>query len=91
MTDKFNPEPTVLIQVFQQQGEDPFICAVNGHISLHALLEIEAQMLENPEDKEGLFTYEANYYEGEYGPVGECYHAPGWELSLVEYQEIGHD
>lgn len=83
----FNPR--LVIEVLRLEGgEDPFICAINGRISLSALESIEKDLREECEFEhgEGLYLFEACYFEGQYGEFGMCEIRPGWELTLIEHK-----
>jgi len=84
----FNKSGVVIEVLRLEGGEEPFVCAINGRISLAALEEIEKSLREEQEFEhgEGLYLYEAHYFSGQYGEFGMCEIAPGWELTLLEHK-----
>lgn len=83
----FHEGRDVIIEVLHiGPAEETFICAVNGRISVSALLEIERQLREEEFEKgHGLYLFEACYFSGQYGEFGMCEIAPGWELTLIAF------
>ena len=88
MADLFNKRGAIIEVLLLGGGEDPFVCAVNGRISLTALQEIEKILIEEQDFQhgEGLYLYEANYFSGQFGAFGMCEIAPGFELTLIEHK-----
>ncbi len=86
-TSPFHEGRDVLIEVLHVGSyEDTFICAVNGRVPVSALVEIEGQLREEEFEKgHGLYLFEACYFSGQYGEFGMCEIAPGWELTLIEF------
>ena len=69
-------------------GDDPFICTVHGKITVDALSEIEADIHENPDFGNGVYSYNVTRFNGQYGFEGRCELPPGWELDEIGYEPI---
>ena len=79
----------VLAEVFFQQGDDPFICAVRGRICVEQLEAAQRDFRENLPDEleqgDGIYTFDFFYEEGQYDEWGRCEIAPGWGFDFVSY------
>jgi hypothetical protein len=79
----------VLAEVFFQQGDEPFICAVRGRICVEQLEAAQRDFRENLpkelEQGEGIYTFDFYFEEGQYGEYGMCEIAPGWGFDFVSY------
>lgn len=79
----------VLAEVFFQQGDEPFICAVRGRICVEQLEAAQRDFRENlPKELEqgdGIYTFDFYFEEGQYGEYGMCEIAPGWGFDFVSY------
>lgn len=82
----------LLVEVFYQSGNDPFICGVIGHATAESLHRIEKDCLENKEDifdiGDGNYLFEANWFSGQYGEHGQCEFPPCFELEIVAFEEV---
>lgn len=68
-------------------GHDPFICGVNGKGTIDNLVDIERYFLEYYEDckSDGEYTFNCDWFPGQYGEHGQCELAPGWEMTLDKF------
>ncbi|OIN44540.1 hypothetical protein [Pseudomonas costantinii] len=92
MTDKslFRAKKDLVVKVFLlDDGDDPFICAVNGEIGLHGLTMIEEQLSWDHEFSRGPgeYIYEAAYDDGQYDEMGRCEIRPFWELTEISFEK----
>lgn len=69
--------------------DDPFICAINGEVTVNALAEIEEELKGEHEFSSGPgeYTYEAAYNDGQYDDMGRCEIAPCWELTEIAFEK----
>jgi hypothetical protein len=79
----------VLAEVFFQQGDEPFICAVRGRICVEQLEAAQHDFRENLPDVleqgDGIYTFDFFYEKGEYDEWGRCEIAPGWGFDFVSF------
>lgn len=79
----------VLAEVFFQQGDDPFICAVRGRICVEQLEAAQRDFRENLPDEleqgDGIYTFDFVYEKGQYDEFGRCEIAPGWGFDFVSF------
>ncbi len=84
----------LFIKAFYQQGDDPFVCVVQGPITIDVLKDIEDELgdLENPHglfDKgDGDYVLIANHDPGQYGEYGQCEVAPHWDFTHVIFSPL---
>ncbi len=86
MSDFFNK--SLVVKVLNvADGNDPFICAVNGNASIDALNEIEQKIAkdEHCDAGEGFYVFECHFFEGQYGELGMCEIEPGWEFDMIDH------
>lgn len=80
----------VLAEVFFQQGDDTFICAVRGRICVEQLEAAQRDFRENLPDElekgDGIYTFDFFYEKGQYDEWGRCEIAPGWGFDFVSYK-----
>lgn len=81
----------LMIEVFHLgEGDEPFICAVHGKVTIEALQQIAAEF--EQEDYfphgPGNYRFQATHFAGQYGFEGRCELAPGWELSEVGFKPL---
>lgn len=86
----FRSKNDLLVKVFLPgEGDDPFIFAVNGHVSIDGLAGIEEELTGGDHEFSngpGDYTYVACYDDGQYDEMGRCELRPGWELTLVSFE-----
>lgn len=82
----FNKTLTIEV-LYMGTGEQPFVCAINGRISMGAFRAIEKELREEQEYSggAGLYLYEAKYDSGQYDEFGRCEIRPGWELTQINH------
>ena len=84
-----------IIQFFYQEGDDPFICGVNGRLTAGDISEIEEERVEDLGD---LFTKGNGYYlcyatfnQEQRGEFGRIELPSYWDLDLIEYNPSTKD
>ena len=69
-----NGEESVWIEVFNSEGDDPFISAITGQITVEQLALIQSEILEYREDYfekgSGLYVFRCAHYQAHYDNVG---------------------
>ena len=79
----------LIIEFFYLEGETPFICGVNGKITVDELARIEKESIAEGDalfDKgEGSYLFNAIWFSGQYGEYGRCELPPCFELYLTEF------
>lgn len=72
------------------EGDEPFITAVSGRITVERLQEIERQMADGEGFDKGAGTYvfDCVYFPGQYGEFGYCELPPCWELTLIGFEQL---
>ena len=83
-----NGEESVWIEVFNSDGDDPFISAISGQITVEQLVLIQAEILEYREDYfekgSGLYIFRCDHCQAHYDNVGMTEPAH-WETNLESY------
>ena len=83
-----NGEESVWIEVFNIEGDDPFICAISGKITVEQLALIQAEILEYREDYfekgSGLYVFRCAHCQAHYDNVGMTEPAH-WETDFESY------
>lgn len=83
-----NGEESVWIEVFNSEGDDPFISAVTGQITVEQLALIQAEILEYREDYfekgSGLYVFKCTHRQAHYDNVGMTEPAH-WETDFESY------
>ncbi|PJK33086.1 hypothetical protein CWC48_26745 [Pseudomonas sp. S10E 269] len=83
-----NSEESVWIEVFNSEGDDPFISAITGQITVEQLALIQAEILEYREDYfekgSGLYVFKCRHYQANYDNVGMTEPAH-WEADFESY------
>ena len=83
-----NGEESVWIEVFNSDGDDPFISAISGQITVEQLALIQAEILEYRDDYfekgSGLYVFRCTHYQAHYDNVGMTEPAH-WETNLESY------
>jgi len=90
MSDLFRPRKDLVVKVWNAGDDDePFICAVNGEVTVDALAEIEEELKGEHEFSSGPgeYTYSAVWDDGQYDEMGRCELAPYWELSEIAFEK----
>lgn len=81
-------EESVWIEVFNSEGDDPFISAVTGQITVEQLALIQAEILECRDDYfekgSGLYVFSCAHYQAHYDNVGMTEPAH-WETDFESY------
>jgi hypothetical protein len=86
----FRSRKDLIVKVYNAGGDDePFICAVNGEVTVDALAKIEEGLNGEHEFSSGPgdYTYIAVYDYGQYDEMGRCELAPYWELSEIAFEK----
>lgn len=89
-TPLFRSREDLIVKVFHAGGDDdPFICAVNGEVTVDALAEIEEELKGEHEFSSGPgdYTYSAVWDDGQYDEMGRCELAPYWELTEIAFEK----
>jgi hypothetical protein len=83
----------LLVQVFYQKGDDPFLVGVNGHVNSELLKSIETDAVPDATyDKgDGDYLFRAEYEPGQFDGEGRCELAPGYGLVFVEFKPVVYD
>ena len=89
-------EKTLIVQVFYQKGDEPFICGVNGMINDTTLDEIHEELVEYENigifDKgDGDYLFKAGYEPDQRGEYGIVEHAAYWQLDICGYRPVNHN
>lgn len=83
-----NKEESVWIEVFYSDGDEPFISAINGQITIEELGLIQAEIIEYREDYfekgSGLYVFMCAHYQAHYDDVGMTEPAH-WETDFESY------
>lgn len=83
-----NGEESVWIEVFNSEGDDPFISAISGQITVEQLALIQAEILEYREDYfekgSGLYVFKCRHCQAHYDNVGMTEPAH-WETDFESY------
>lgn len=83
-----NGEESVWIEVFNSEGDDPFISAITGQITVEQLGLIQAEILEYREDYfekgSGLYVFRCAHYQAHHDDVGMTEPAH-WETDFESY------
>lgn len=83
-----NSEESVWIEVFNSEGDDPFISAISGQITVEQLALIQAEILEYREDYfekgSGLYVFRCSHCQAHYDNVGMT-EAAHWETEFESY------
>lgn len=83
-----NSEESVWIEVFNSEGDDPFISAITGQITVEQLTLIQAEILEYREDYfekgSGLYVFRCRHCQAHYDNVGMTEPAH-WETDFELY------
>lgn len=83
-----NGEESVWIEVFNSEGDDPFISAISGQITVEQLALIQAEILEYREDYfekgSGLYVFRCGHCQAHYDNVGMTEPAH-WETDFESY------
>jgi len=83
-----NGEESVWIEVFNSEGDDPFISAISGQITVEQLALIQEEILEYREDYfekgSGLYVFRCGHCQAHYDNVGMTEPAH-WETDFESY------
>ncbi|MBK3437467.1 hypothetical protein [Pseudomonas sp. MF7448] len=83
-----NGEESVWIEAFNSEGDDPFICAISGQITVEQLALIQAEILEYREDYfekgSGLYVFRCAHYQAHHDNVGMTEPAH-WETDFESF------
>ncbi|NWD54073.1 hypothetical protein HX878_04870, partial [Pseudomonas veronii] len=83
-----NGEESVWIEVFHSEGDDPFISAISGQITVEQLALIQAEILEYRDDYfekgSGLYVFRCGHCQAHYDNVGMTEPAH-WETDFESY------
>ena len=83
-----NGEESVWIEVFNSEGDDPFISAITGQITVEQLTLIQAEILEYREDYfekgSGLYVFKCRHCQAHHDNVGMTEPAH-WETHFESY------
>ena len=83
-----NQEESVWVEVFHSDGDDPFISAITGQITIEQLALIQAQIIEYWEDYfekgSGLYVFRCAHHQAHYDNVGMTEPAH-WETDFESY------
>jgi len=83
-----NGEESVWIEVFHSEGDDPFISAISGQITVEQLALIQAEILEYRDDYfekgSGLYVFKCRHCQAYHDNVGMTEPAH-WETDFESY------
>lgn len=83
-----NGEESVWIEVFNSEGDDPFISAISGQITIEQLALIQGEILEYREDYfekgSGLYVFRCAHHQAHHDNVGMTEPAH-WETDFESY------
>ncbi|MGY2364764.1 hypothetical protein ACW9IO_19590 [Pseudomonas azotoformans] len=83
-----NGEESVWIEVFNSEGDDPFISAISGQITIEQLALIQGEVLEYREDYfergSGLYVFRCAHHQAHHDNVGMTEPAH-WETDFESY------
>lgn len=83
-----NGEESVWVEVFNSDGDDPFISAISGQITVEQLALIQTEILEYRDDYfekgSGLYVFRCAHYQAHYDNVGMTEPAH-WETDFESY------
>ncbi|WP_104902913.1 hypothetical protein [Pseudomonas sp. LH1G9] len=83
-----NGEESAWIEVFHSEGDDPFISAISGQITVEQLALIQAEILEYRDDYfekgSGLYVFRCGHCQAHYDNVGMTEPAH-WETDFESY------
>lgn len=83
-----NGEESVWVEVFHSDGDDPFISAITGQITIEQLALIQSEMLEYREDYfekgSGLYVFKCTHCQAHHDNVGMTEPAH-WETDFESY------
>jgi hypothetical protein len=86
----FRERKDLVVKVWNAgDDDDPFICAVNGEVTVDALAEIEEELKGEHEFSSGPgeYVYYACYDQGESDECGNVLFRPSWELTEVSFEK----
>lgn|GEM_PF-1425840 len=89
-TPLFRSRKDLIVKVFHAGDDDePFICAVNGEVTVDALAEIEEELKGEHEFSSGPgdYVYYACHDSGESDEFGNVLFRPGWELTEIAFEK----
>jgi hypothetical protein len=89
-TPLFRPRKDLVVKVYNAGDDDePFICAVNGEVTVDALAEIEEEIKGEHEFSSGPgdYVYYACHDPGESDEFGSVLFRPGWELTEISFEK----
>jgi len=79
-----------LIEIFFLDNETPFICGVNGHVTISMLEEIERDLGEYISDTftkgQGSYLFEAYFNSAQRGDEGRIEIPEYWELTMIGFK-----
>ena len=86
----FRQRKDLIVKVYNAgDDDDPFICAVNGEVTVDALAEIEEELKGEHEFSSGPgeYVYYACHDQGESDECGNVLFRPYWELSEIAFEK----
>jgi hypothetical protein len=86
----FRARKDLVVKVFHAgEDDEPFICAVNGEVTVDALAEIEDELRGEHEFSKGPgeYVYCACYDQGEKDELGNVHFLPFWELTEISFEQ----
>ncbi|WP_313740493.1 hypothetical protein [Pseudomonas sp.] len=89
MLDLFRKDQIVEV-LHMGEGDETFITAVSGRITVERLQDIEKQMADGEAfDKgAGSYVFDCSYFPGQYGEFGYCELPPCWELTHIGFVSL---
>ena len=85
----------LIIQVFYLNGEEPFICGINGRITQNDLEEINGALFEQDigetfNNGEGDYLFKVTREPGQqtFPETGQWDYPPYWQLDFIQFRPI---
>lgn len=90
-----NSSRETVIEVFAQEGDEPFICAVYGRITINVLEEIEDELNANPGEQfgkgDGIYSFTIRREPEQTGEFGRVEIPACWDLTEVGFRTFEED
>jgi hypothetical protein len=82
----------LIVEVFHQQGDVPFICAVHGKTTVAALCGIEDELRgeDTPVSEAGTYRFAASWNKAQVDEMGRIEFPAYWELDQIGFDALAH-
>ena len=89
---EFDTPCQTTIQVFWQKGDEPFITAANGPITLEAMTELSEEcqecIPETFDEGDGDYLFSTRFNQAQIGEHGQIEIPAHWELDLLKFRSM---